>query len=88
MSFSDYNARCYKLTPLILANKLWDQLTDRPKQHQREKGMRMRREGQEGRKSVYFFLLNRLKRFSLSPFSRLPGLDSAAVVVATWAGSV
>lgn len=34
----------------------------------------------------YFFLLNRLKRFSLS-LSRLPGLDSA-VAEATVAGSV
>ncbi len=51
-----------------------------PKQHQREE------EEEEEEGSVYFFLLNRLKRFSLS-FSRLPGLDSAAAV-ATEAGSV
>lgn len=42
--------------------------------------------GREERRSVYFFLLNRLKRFSLS-FSRFPGLDSA-VEAATVAGSV
>lgn len=42
--------------------------------------------GKRRRRSVYFFLLNRLKRFSLS-FSRLPGLDSAATE-ATEAGSV
>lgn len=54
-----------------------------PKQHHRKE------EAEEGRlkNSVYFFLLNRLKRFSLS-FSRLPGLDSAVAVAATEAGSV
>lgn len=53
-----------------------------PKQHHGK-------EEEEGRlkNSVYFFLLNRLKRFSLS-FSRLPGLDSAVAVAATEAGSV
>lgn len=51
-------------------------------------------EGEEKRKEngrSYFFLLNRLKRFSLS-FSRFPGLDSivvaTAVIVLTEAGSV
>lgn len=54
-----------------------------PKQHHGKE------EEEEGRlkNSVYFFLLNRLKRFSLS-FSRLPGLDSAVAVAATVAGSV
>lgn len=56
-----------------------------PKQHHRKE----EEEAEEGRlkNSVYFFLLNRLKRFSLS-FSRLPGLDSAVAVAATEAGSV
>lgn len=55
-----------------------------PKQHHGKE-----EEEEEGRlkNSIYFFLLNRLKRFSLS-FSRLPGLDSAVAVAATVAGSV
>lgn len=61
------------------------------KQHLKRK---RREEGEEKRKESgrnYFFLLNRLKRFSLS-FSRFPGLESvvtaAAVTVVTEAGSV
>lgn len=49
-------------------------------------GGRKGEEQQRGGGVSYFFLLNRLKRFSLS-LSRLPGLDSA-VAEATVAGSV
>lgn len=91
--WSEDSISCYELT----LNQKFGQLTrtsdqrltgdeERP-QTAPEWGRRKRREEEdEGRRSVYFFLLNRLKRFSLS-FSRLPGLDSAAAV-ATEAGSV
>lgn len=77
---------CYDLKSIVrLIDIVEGQTKDRlmrrddPKQHHRKRNRK---------RSVYFFLLNRLKRFSLS-FSRLPGLDSAAVVTAaTEAGSV
>lgn len=62
-------------------------LTDSPPQTAPQGRKKEREEIRRKKKSnVYFFLLNRLKRFSLS-FSLFPGLDSA-VVVATAAGIV
>lgn len=62
----------------------------RERQRERERARDRSRERKMDRESLYcFFLLKRLKRFSLSfslSFSRLPGLDS--VVRVTVAGSV